>query len=682
MGEKPTADQKSIEDLLDTASLVFSGTVAKVAASTVDLFAARASFAVVRVDRGLQVTPELGELRGRLVTVDTAAVRALRRGDAAVFFTRSRVHGGGILTRELARLGIEREDDVAAAVARLHERRLAARLRQATLVVLGEVVAIRQLPLQAGTGEAPQWAAASLQVERTFKGHPPDRLTVLFPIDPRQAPADAPRLSREQRGVFVLHDKPAADLPPGDLPPGTVPLAVLHVADFQAAWLASSIEQLLAAAPPKVLVVNCIPQERSDENNDDTEPSLAVNPANPDQIVVVAATPPEGGKGDGPIYYSSDGGNTWRLVFEVPEGGGRDETLALTQSQRLYLSILQRDTTYLSAMRDSVPPAGNTLPTFDSRMGGIDQPWVEAVTAGGKDYLYVGYCDVNSHQSAKVDICLDASADKPVFQQLCLDPRQPDPRDGDEIRPVANPDGTVYVAYTSWRSQQGADTWGDIVVARDDNCGHHSFSDLTDPRDHLAGRLVATKVHLSIGTTVAGRVLSDLAIAVHPSKSCIVYLAWGDIADGAYSLRVRRSFDRGQNWSGDLITAPNSTLACLAINAAGAVGFLYQTLVGNRWETRFRRSPDGTTWDAPFVLARTAPAEAGQFVGDYARVVAVGNDFCGVFPAMNDPDPQYFPCGVKFWRNVSGPDSWLLLSRDLKRAIHPSVDPFFFKIFA
>jgi hypothetical protein len=679
MSEQSTADQRSIDDLLDTASLVFSGTVAEVAASTVDLVPVRATFAIVRVDRGLYVAPELGELRGRLVTVDADAAGTLRRGDAAIFFTRSRVHGRGILTREVARLGIEREADVAARVAGILERRLGARLRQATLVVLGEVIAIHPLPFQARAGGAAQWAAASLRVERTLKGDLPDGLTVLFPIRARPTPADLPRLSVKERGVFLLHSEPAPDLPAPALPPNTVLLAALHAADFQPEWLVWRIERLLAA-PPKVLVVNCVPQERSDESNNDVEPSLAVNPANPDQIIITAATPPDHGKGDGPIYYSSDGGNTWRLVFEVPGGGGDDGSLALTASQRLYLAILKSGTNYLSVLRDDAPPSGSTLPTFDLRKG-MDQPWAEAATTGSEDYLYIGYGD-NAYkpQSASVDICFNARASQPTFQQLRLDPRQANPRDGDEIRPVVNPKGTVYVSYKRWRSNiNDVDIRGDIVVARDDSWGRHGFGDLKDASDRQAGQLVATNVHFSDSySTTAGRVLSDLAIAVHPAQRNVVYLAWGDVDAGHYMLRVRRSGNGGQTWSGDLVTALNATLACLAINAKGMVGFMYQSLVGDRWETHFLRSPDGTRWVDDLVLARTA---SGRFVGDYARVVAVGNDFYGVFPAMNCPDPQNFPCGVNFGRNVD-PSTWQLLSYDQQDAIAPSVDPFFFKVLA
>jgi hypothetical protein len=49
-----------------------------------------------------------------------------------------------------------------------------------------------------------------------------------------------------------------------------------------------------------IRVVNCVPQDRSDETNNDTEPSIAVNPANPNEIVITAATPPDDGNDNGP----------------------------------------------------------------------------------------------------------------------------------------------------------------------------------------------------------------------------------------------------------------------------------------------------------------------------------------------------------------------------------------------
>src|SRR5437899_2632030 len=62
------------------------------------------------------------------------------------------------------------------------------------------------------------------------------------------------------------------------------------------------------AAAAGILVVNIIPNSLSFEDNQDSEPMLAVNPLNPDQIVATAFTPDPMGSGFGPYFVSSDGG--------------------------------------------------------------------------------------------------------------------------------------------------------------------------------------------------------------------------------------------------------------------------------------------------------------------------------------------------------------------------------------
>jgi hypothetical protein len=67
-----------------------------------------------------------------------------------------------------------------------------------------------------------------------------------------------------------------------------------------------------------------IPQSLSGETNHDSEPNLAVNPANPAQIAASAFTPNPAGL-NAPIFVSTDTGNTWVLNAIVPSDrmGGR-----------------------------------------------------------------------------------------------------------------------------------------------------------------------------------------------------------------------------------------------------------------------------------------------------------------------------------------------------------------------
>src|SRR6266850_4215234 len=71
-------------------------------------------------------------------------------------------------------------------------------------------------------------------------------------------------------------------------------------------------------AGPVVLLVNMIPKSLSGESNQDSEPTIAVNPANPLQIAASAFTPDPLKGSFSPIYISSDGGNSWTLNSIVP----------------------------------------------------------------------------------------------------------------------------------------------------------------------------------------------------------------------------------------------------------------------------------------------------------------------------------------------------------------------------
>src|SRR5438128_2354028 len=78
-----------------------------------------------------------------------------------------------------------------------------------------------------------------------------------------------------------------------------------------------------SAEVTKVTLVNMVPAARSDETNQDSEPSITINPSNPNQIAATAFTwdnltgvPMVGA--NAPIYVSEDGGQSWALAFNVP----------------------------------------------------------------------------------------------------------------------------------------------------------------------------------------------------------------------------------------------------------------------------------------------------------------------------------------------------------------------------
>jgi len=224
------------------------------------------------------------------------------------------------------------------------------------------------------------------------------------------------------------------------------------------------------------------------------------------------------------------------------------------------------------------------------------------------------------------------------------------------------------------------------------------FSNLTDPSDGLPGRIVASGIrvpfenfsHANFGQERL--VSSNLSIAVDPTNSSRVYIAWAEFPGGAppYTLHVRRSDNRGVSWTGDLITIANATNPALAVNSAGKVAFLYQlntpigaALANQRWETHVRRSTNlGVSWD-DLLLANT-PASVPTvtfipYLGDYAYIQAIGRDFYGVFSASNVPDLANFPQGVTYQRRANS-TTHQLFRTDGVTVVQPSIDPFYFKL--
>jgi hypothetical protein len=199
-----------IDDLTRQSSFVFSGTVQEAAASNVPLVEPTDSTLLVRIDRGLRTNPALGDVRGRLVTVETATPDELTPGTQAVFFADSLVHGDELAVRERAHIDAGRADEVAGAVARLPDVHLMDRLRDAAAVVHAQVTSTASVPGLPLERRAPWWAEATLDILETLKGDPTGK-RLFFPTSNSHHWYLAPRLTLGQRGVFLLHvDDPNA----------------------------------------------------------------------------------------------------------------------------------------------------------------------------------------------------------------------------------------------------------------------------------------------------------------------------------------------------------------------------------------------------------------------------------------------------------------------------------------
>jgi hypothetical protein len=455
-------------------------------------------------------------------------------------------------------------------------------------------------------------------------------------------------------------------------------------------------------------VVNMIPRALSDEFEQDSEPSIAVNPADPTQIVGSAFTPDPFLGPLAPIYVSSDGGATWALHSVVPGGPttGDISVAFATDGGTLYAGTLNGATGDLNVLR--TPKALSPAPmTLLVRRPDEDQPWASAVTVtdGGsaRDRVYMSHNNNGaSPQSASVELSQDArTAAAPAgFATHVIEERPTAAQDGPPVRIAPHKDGTVYAAFQHWvkilaSSATAVDVAVDIVVTRDDHgaAGPGPFRALTDPGDGEVGKRAArnrfARYTKGVGPLGQERIGGDLAIAVDPNDSDSVWIAWCDRVGGPngtdWTMHVQHSSDRGETWSEDLHTITNAKNPALAVNDKGVLGLLRQQLAGvgsaARWVTELELTADRWATSAGRFPLHTAPASTPRahgfpYIGDYIRLLTVGDEFYGAFSGSNEPNQAHFPQGVTYQRNADFATR-SLLGADGASPVNVSIDPFF-----
>jgi hypothetical protein len=464
-------------------------------------------------------------------------------------------------------------------------------------------------------------------------------------------------------------------------------------------------------AAQQVRLTNVIPNSMSGEIGRDSEPSIAVNPNNPQQISISTFTRDPGGSADAPLFLSIDGGATWTLSTPIVTGAATSSCVATLcditlrfadASDFLYVSALAGDsttstTTYRIQRIGSTfaVPASDLLRTRSGTGSSIpDQPYIEAHTAlggpgAGQDHISVPFNDltVSTGKTASVDHTLDAVPPSPAgFSGTVAEARTTTGQDAPPVRAAANHDGTVYAAFTAFRTGGN-----EVVVTRDDNWGAGASPFQAISEAGVAGVRVVTGLTQSLSALGTQRVGSPLSIAVHPTDSQTVYVAYGEGSTTAnFTLHVRNSTTGGASWSGDLFTVTSAMNPSIAVDSLGEVGLLYQRLTGTapsqRYESHFVISNNGSFLPASNtdILLANVPTDAGPDygganpVGDYTGLMANGKTFYGVFSANNTPDTANFHASLSYPRNHNFTTH--TLTNLMGGAVDISVDPFFFSV--
>jgi hypothetical protein len=442
----------------------------------------------------------------------------------------------------------------------------------------------------------------------------------------------------------------------------------------------------IPAAHATITIVDVIPNAASDETRQNSEPSLAVNPLNPNLMV-------SGTFGGGPYWQSTNGGTTWTSFGNLPSN---DKSLAWRQDGVAPLAVT------LNLI--SISPFQDTISTFQggatnfgaaintSPAQAVDQPWLRT-GPGGQTYLASNNFNAANANGRTATIQVSSNNGVTYNTPIVLESVNPaGEQDSPSVRQAVN-GSTVYAAFTRF----GADTavtGGDIfsnsqvVVTKSTNAGA-SFS---------AGAIAATTTGYFSDDTIntpltlgQERTASDIAIAVDPNNANRVLVAYGDrTGDGQLVLKVVESTDGGATWTQKFATSTSvrSGLPGLSILANGDVGLLYVSYdpVTDSLSQHFLTTTDdfGTFSDTLLGTESNATPDSlfDPYLGDFYDLTSVGNTFFGIFSASNADDGTnaLYP-SVLFQRSFSGaPGTAGFTLTSGGTPVDFSIDPFVFSV--
>lgn len=457
----------------------------------------------------------------------------------------------------------------------------------------------------------------------------------------------------------------------------------------------------LGSAEPGIFIVDVVvnntnPNLTNTDTAGDSETSIAVNPANPDEIVISGFSGSWGN--NAPIYHSLDGGLTWTRQLSVPVPPGWpmacpcDWTWDYGRNNQLSATILGispttspfpcsftmapmcttdvvTGTTTNPAMSGSFlyfDPAGPPVQAQETNinvpasLGNADQPWVlvnpDPITPV-QDNVYVAWDDFNNTDGtdgADMRVAVSYGANPPNFtvdQQIGnstsgINPGlrlAKDPRTGFlwglyQRRTGAGAGDSQNIDYMLNRTTNGGASWSlngnafGIMVAN---------ADSTQPTPKFG----------SVNALLGG----VHHAAVDPNTGDLYYV-YGDRDSGTGNdrLSIRRVSGDG---AGGVVVGPASfvtgqveaAIPQVAVTTNGVVGVFYYTFDGFSsddfpiFTAHLALSDDGgasfVTHDlVTFLSVATDNGNARQRVlGDYMQMQTVGNCFYGSFNANGAP---------------------------------------------
>ncbi|HEV3353748.1 MAG TPA: hypothetical protein VG076_12550 [Acidimicrobiales bacterium] len=400
-------------------------------------------------------------------------------------------------------------------------------------------------------------------------------------------------------------------------------------------------------------VNNTVANFATTDNTGGSEPSIAINPSNTQQAVISAFSG-SWSSGNAPLWYTTNGGQTWTKESSITPPPGRisagcpcDQTFDYDRNNNLFGTILiQAVNPNPAPQKFDVVSGSTTNPasaaswtwngataqlTNNAHSGNSDQPWLlvnRDTGAGTTDNTYVAYDEFNA---GKAQVAASLNAAPPNFT-VDNSPGSESPGQGANpgLRMAKDPrNGWMY---SLWQTAgNGGAFCSPFNTGAVGGCGVGTGQqgNLKDVTLHLnrstdggaTWALAGNGASIHTGNqdeydwsfggvnTLQGGI--DHA-TVDPSNGD-VYLVYGRDTDGATATNYNSIFVQRLSYNGanlDLNGAPvqvnaatNAALPSVAVTSDGTVGVLFETFDGNNgsgiptFSAHLSRSTDhGVTW--------------------------------------------------------------------------------------
>ena len=448
-----------------------------------------------------------------------------------------------------------------------------------------------------------------------------------------------------------------------------------------------------------VVVSNTNKTLKTTNTSSNSEPSIAINPVNPNEIDILAFT--SGWGADAPVWHTKNGGALWSLDLTITNPPGLsqsgcpcDQAPDFGQNGDLSATFLDFDNTGINVYSGSTDfPASATnwnwllsggvaQPTNHAGAGNADQPWLLVNNDPSKatqDDVYVAYDDFSGAPDMRVAAA--PGSDPPSFtidnlagfSQGAINPGQ--------RLAVDHNNGAVYTLF-----QQCPTTVTNCLnIAANPKTIHWILNRSTDGGKTWGLNGSATGIQVASGqstqpTPKFGTVNALLGgvdhVTVDPNNSD-VYVVFGnrDTQTLNNRLSIVHYTANGQGGLKKVGTAHFVTTqvqaalpsVAIAKNSTGTIGVLYMVFNGIDGTTHFpmytamlaMSTDHGVTFTQNVLEKFLSPATDNgdsrqRILGDYEQLKSVGNTFYGVFPGNGAPfgrpfsniDPIFFKTTV------------------------------------